>query len=230
MLFAAVTLGFFAENIREHQIVVERKNQNLEAIVLDLKKDSIRLEQLIKSYSSGIRDLEQMKFISLEYHKGKISKKEYLKYIIHKFDSLTIGFGFFQNNSAYKNLIATGGLSVINSGDIKKLISEYYEEFGTKLIDNNHLIDTELNEYIGKTSIFGNGITQNPSNGISKIPNEELVEDFLNNADFQKFIYSPTFRLHTHKFELRCAYYLYVLKTCMEMNKNLLKEFQNKKY
>ena len=32
MLFAAVSLGFFAENIREHQIVVERKNQNLEEI------------------------------------------------------------------------------------------------------------------------------------------------------------------------------------------------------
>ena len=27
MLFAAVTLGFFAENVREHQIVIERKNQ-----------------------------------------------------------------------------------------------------------------------------------------------------------------------------------------------------------
>ena len=37
MLFAAVTLGFFAENVREHQIVIERKNQNLLAMVQDLK-------------------------------------------------------------------------------------------------------------------------------------------------------------------------------------------------
>ncbi|MFM6970853.1 MAG: hypothetical protein ACKOWZ_10670 [Sediminibacterium sp.] len=40
MLFFAVTLGFFAENVREHQVVVERKNQNLLAMVQDLKRFS----------------------------------------------------------------------------------------------------------------------------------------------------------------------------------------------
>ncbi|MEY4553504.1 MAG: hypothetical protein RL099_1832, partial [Bacteroidota bacterium] len=47
MLFAAVTLGFFAENVREHQIVIERKNQNLLAMVQDLKRDSVQLQQRI---------------------------------------------------------------------------------------------------------------------------------------------------------------------------------------
>ena len=47
MLFAAVTLGFFAENIREHQVLVERKNQNVEGIVQDLRKDSIQLVERI---------------------------------------------------------------------------------------------------------------------------------------------------------------------------------------
>jgi hypothetical protein len=230
MLFLAVSLGFFAENIREHQIIVERKNQNLEAMVLDLKKDSITLEQLTKFYSSGLRDLEDMKLASLRYHKGEFPKKEYLNYMILKFDKLSIGYGFFQNNSAYKNLIATGGLSVIDSRGVKKLISEYYEEFGVKLIDNNRLIDTDLNEYINKTSIFGVGVNQDPSNDMTKISNKDLLEDFISNPDFQKSILNPTFRLYTHKFEFRCGYYLYVLNNCKEMNKNLLKEFQKKKY
>jgi hypothetical protein len=230
MLFLAVTLGFLAENIREHQVVVERKNQNLEAMVLDLKKDSATLEELTTFYTIGLNNLEDMKYASLQYQKKKILKNDYLDFVIQKFDRLNIGIGFFQNNSAYKNLIATGGLSVIKSGIIKKLISEYYEEFGIKLIDNNHLIDQDLSEYIGKTSIFGVGVSQDSSNKIFKIPNKELVEDFKNNPDFQKSILNPTFRMYTHKFEFRCGYYLYVLTTCKDMNRKLLKEFEKRDY
>ncbi|MFZ9661922.1 MAG: hypothetical protein ACO29O_08590, partial [Chitinophagaceae bacterium] len=39
MLFAAVTLGFFAENLREHQIEKEREIQFLENIHYDLEHD-----------------------------------------------------------------------------------------------------------------------------------------------------------------------------------------------
>jgi hypothetical protein len=42
MLFAAVTLGFFAENVRKHKIMIERKDQNLFSILQDLKQDSIK--------------------------------------------------------------------------------------------------------------------------------------------------------------------------------------------
>ena len=44
MLFAAVTLGFFAENVREHQIIDHKTHQNLESVVLDLKKDSLLIQ------------------------------------------------------------------------------------------------------------------------------------------------------------------------------------------
>ena len=52
MLFAAVTLGFFAENVREHQVIIERKNQNLLAMVQDLKRDSVQLQQRIIEYTN----------------------------------------------------------------------------------------------------------------------------------------------------------------------------------
>ena len=88
MLFLAVTLGFLAENIREHQVVVERKNQNLEAMVLDLKKDSATLEDLTRLYTTGLKNLEDMKYASLLHQNGKISKNEYVDFIIQKFDSI----------------------------------------------------------------------------------------------------------------------------------------------
>ena len=39
MLFLAVTLGFLAENMREHQIEKERERQYMESFVVDLESD-----------------------------------------------------------------------------------------------------------------------------------------------------------------------------------------------
>ena len=51
MLFAAVTLGFFAENLREHQIIDNHKNQNLIAMIDDLKQDSVQINKRIYEYN-----------------------------------------------------------------------------------------------------------------------------------------------------------------------------------
>ena len=45
MLFAAVTLGFFAENYREHQIEKHREIQYLKNIHLDLKLENMKEPQ-----------------------------------------------------------------------------------------------------------------------------------------------------------------------------------------
>jgi len=45
MLFAAVTLGFFAENLREHQIMNHRVEQNKITILKDLQADSINISR-----------------------------------------------------------------------------------------------------------------------------------------------------------------------------------------
>jgi len=39
MLFTAVTLGFFAENIREHLAENEKKNELLKSVSTDLNRD-----------------------------------------------------------------------------------------------------------------------------------------------------------------------------------------------
>ena len=61
MLFAAVTLGFFAENLREYKSMIERRDQNLISILQDLKQDSIFLESTIKYSDDGIRYFQKLK-------------------------------------------------------------------------------------------------------------------------------------------------------------------------
>lgn len=43
MLFIAVTMGFFAENIREHKVIEHRMKENYEALVEDLVQDSNKI-------------------------------------------------------------------------------------------------------------------------------------------------------------------------------------------
>lgn len=47
MLFAAVTLGFLAENLREHQIINHLVEQNKIAILKDLEPDSVEIAKVL---------------------------------------------------------------------------------------------------------------------------------------------------------------------------------------
>ena len=47
MLFAAVSLGFLAENIREHQIEMKRGKDYLSDLHIDLKNDSTSLQKIV---------------------------------------------------------------------------------------------------------------------------------------------------------------------------------------
>jgi len=230
MLFLAVTLGFFAENVREHQVVIERKNQNLEAMVQDLRRDSIQIEQRIKEYMNGMKNFEEMKYASFQYQQKKITESDYIDFIINKSDSLSVGVSLFINNSAYKNTISTGSLSVINSIEVKHLIAEYYEELGAKLIDNNRNLDLEINEYLRETTIFGNGFESIYRRKISKMTHEETLNDFKSIPAFRKTILDPSFRMYTHKFEARCEYYLYLLDRFKTANKKLIEALENKNH
>ncbi|MBM3159376.1 MAG: hypothetical protein FJZ69_06425 [Bacteroidetes bacterium] len=46
MLFAVVTLGFFAKNYREHKIIDHRIEENYQALLQDLRQDSARIKEL----------------------------------------------------------------------------------------------------------------------------------------------------------------------------------------
>ncbi len=227
MLFFAVTLGFFAENVREHQVVVERKNQNLEAMAQDLRRDSVQIEDRTKEYLAGMQILEDLKYASLQYQQKKITEKDYINYVIKKNDSIMVGVTFFVNNSAYKNTISTGSLSVINSNEIKHLIAEYYEELGVKLLDNNRAMDAEINEFVHQTQLVI-GFDSEYRKSMAKIQHNDLMNDFKTIKAFRSALIDPAFRLYIHKFEGRCEYYLYLLDRYKTANKKLLEALENK--
>lgn len=117
MLFAAVTLGFFAENLREHQIEKNREIQFLENIHYDLEQDLKDMENTIafNIEKQKMNDSLVSAFETKEYEKD-ISRFYYLlkNAIIRKF--------FEHSSTGFTQLKNAGGLRLIEDKSILQKI------------------------------------------------------------------------------------------------------------
>ena len=172
MLFAAVTLGFFAENVREHKIMNERKDQNLFSILQDLKQDSIYLESTIKYSDDGIRYFQKLKAKLYEFHDNKLSENEFIKFTADNIDSSFVNQTVFLNSSSYKNMIATGNLTYVESKDLKWKLSNYYETWNKRIEVNGDEIDNVNNylyrEHLPIRKTYFNNILESSNTDIAK--------------------------------------------------------------
>ena len=223
MLFAAVTLGFFAENVREHQIIEHKTHQNLESVVLDLKKDSVLLQERIQEYNTASIYLNKLNEVFLDFQLNKISKVEYLEKALLISDSLTFGTSFYINNSSYKNTIASGSFSNINSIELKRTISNYYEVFGSKLIDNNKILDDVVEYYTINTLPKPGGRIANILERGDSNKTLILKNYYKNNGLFEKSLLSKDFIIYNQKAIDRVGIYLYLMRLFNEKNKELIK-------
>ena len=172
MLFAAVTLGFFAENVREHKIMIERKDQNLFSILQDLKQDSIFIESTIKYSDDGIRYFKKLKAKLYEFHDNKLSENEFIKFTKDNIDSSFVNQTVFLNSSSYKNMIATGNLTYVESKDLKWKLSNYYETWNKRIEVNGDEIDNVNNyfyrEHLPIRKTYFNNILESSNTDLSK--------------------------------------------------------------
>ena len=222
MLFAAVTLGFFAENVREHQIIEHKTHQNLESVVLDLKEDSLLIQERIKEYQNASKYLFELNDLFLDYQLNRVSKEEYINKVLLISDSLIFGTSFYINNSSYKNTISSGSFSNINSIELKRTISNYYEVLGTKLNDNNLILDDVAGYYTVNTLPKPGGIT---ADIIEKIDSNKVVfleKYYKENGLFEKSILSKDFIIYNQKAIDRVKIYSYLLNLFEEKNKELI--------
>lgn len=230
MLFAAVTLGFLAENIREHQIIEKHKVQNLTAMIDDLKQDSVEIEKRIKEYSSTLVQFELLKDVSLAYGQNKMSEQTYIDSVVNIYLEAKYGIALFINNASYKNTISSGNLSYIKSNKTKMLIAQYYEALYGKLLVNNKILDDDVNEFMSKSFTFGYMAAKEKKAEFQSRSNNTQLEDFKTIPAFKKLITAPEFRINVNKIEARCGYYLFVMKTAQELNKNLLDQLNKKEF
>ena len=79
MLFAAVTLGFLAENFREHQVIEHRIELNKIAILKDLQSDSSEITRVLASGDRMIEKFNKVNYLLYLKKKKKISQSLWLR-------------------------------------------------------------------------------------------------------------------------------------------------------
>jgi hypothetical protein len=234
MLFFAVTLGFFAENYREHNIIEHRMKENYEAIIIDLQQDNQKIDS-ISIEAKNINNLVTLSHVLYKYKTGTFSESELLDsiYNIKLIPSYTT---LFVNNTTFKNMQSSGLLSYITDKSLKTNLSYYYEVIFKKLNDNNKLFDEVGISYFDKYLIFGQGVT--PRRWLSEIYNQghyenefsdpKLYRNFLMQLKSTKAILtSDNFIAATNVYMTRYIVYQGILSVVKTNNNKLIALLEN---
>jgi len=127
MLFAAVTLGFLAENLREHQIMEHRVEQNKIAILKDLQADSVEISKVLAIEDACIKTFNRLNHILYLAKTNKISQNQLIDSIRLYDELIAYSTTLYMNNSSFKNMQSSGLLSYLEEGELKNTLASYYE-------------------------------------------------------------------------------------------------------
>ena len=123
MLFAAVTLGFFAENQREHYIERHREEEYMQSLLEDLIKDTIELSTATKYIDRQIAFIDTS--ISL-LRNPRLSTEDLKRVYLFNLSSLgNRGSELSTRTSA--QLKNAGGMRLVKSHEIGNLITDYWQ-------------------------------------------------------------------------------------------------------
>jgi len=121
MIFIAVTLGFFAEQLREHYIEINTEKQYVESLYNDLKMDSLTIQLRIEE-----KKWIESKFDSVEtiLALNDISNNNEFIYYVQKY--LEFNEVFTSQDVTYQQLKSSGGFRFLKNIEPYKKVSDYY--------------------------------------------------------------------------------------------------------
>jgi len=125
MVFAAITLGFFADNQREKWGENSRGVQYAQRLVEDLDLDSIRMEEVKANYTSRKQQINTLIILM----QGGLEKKPFLDSLFAYFtlpgsSSLVTGINYVEN-LATRDELKSGNMRLIRSDSIVRKLSLY---------------------------------------------------------------------------------------------------------
>ena len=150
MLFAAVTLGFFAENIREYYGEREMEEKFIEVVIEDIDTDINSLKGIIKSQEKRILYEDSLIYL--------LAKRDFSNMNdLYYYARVTSLRNFFQPSiNGFQQLKNAGGLKMIEQHDVIKKI-QHYENEVQKLVELQSISDGLLNVYRDKMATIFDG-------------------------------------------------------------------------
>jgi len=143
MIFLAVTLGFFAENIREHFVNSEKEKNYMEGMLQDLERDTAAI-----SYDIGFKNLIVKKMDSALnipiVNLRSIPTQD--TFFHHFFFYYSWPSGFNRHDITIAQLKNAGGFSVIRKQTVLKAINELNSFYESPLEFNQNIYKEHWNK------------------------------------------------------------------------------------
>ena len=122
MLFLAVTLGFYAENFRDHLIEREREKVYMRSMVEDLKIDTAKIADLVLVNSKFFIQVDSLITLLRTPDCDRYGQTMYYYARV----LTTIGKRFELNDRTYEQMKSSGSLRLISNHAVSDSILKYY--------------------------------------------------------------------------------------------------------
>jgi hypothetical protein len=160
MIFLAVTMGYVAENIREHFVEKEREEQYIKSFLEDLTNDEQNLPRLVNSLNRQIKEADSLQLLlpNLDTKTRANNCYLFLRSLIRQQD-----ISLFIKDRTIVQLKNTGGMRLLQNKNILDSLLSYYQKIEFVKYLQNMLLEMKM---LHKT----------------------LSAPLLNNADYHKLI------------------------------------------
>ena len=185
MIFLAVTLGFFAENIRESLSNREIERNNIQSVITNLTDDSLQLAAVIQFNETRLNGIDTFLSLKKMNIKDTVIKKRFYYYALVYAAYFR---DFISNDATIEQMKASGSLRLIKKQNISDSILKY--EYINKVIKSNEdVLGLEYSKMLdGAAKLFDLTIYNNPSvqqgflaHNVNVVPAEELND--INQTD-----------------------------------------------
>lgn len=124
MIFLAVTMGFFAESLRENITKNEKETEYITSLARDLEKDKAELAAIIKYNNEEVKNLDSL----LSFANSDLSDFKN-RQLVYKYASSVSSLSvFISNDATMSQLKNSGGLQFIKHNHIADSIAKYDQE------------------------------------------------------------------------------------------------------
>jgi hypothetical protein len=121
MLFLAVSLGFMAENIREHQIEQQRERQYMVSFVADLESDIVNIMEGMPRKDARMKAIDTL----FQYFNANQNVTAVPAVIVKKMKRAAYDRSYVRNTTTINQLKNSGNLRLIQNRRVVDSIASY---------------------------------------------------------------------------------------------------------
>ena len=144
MIFLAVTMGFIAENIREHFSETKIAQQNLEAYRNDLLQHEKYFKETIADFNKVLPVYDSI--ISIFYERRENKELPVLSRLLLKGQ---LNYVVTINTPTYEQFISSGSLRFIDNKELKASMANYQDQINSYINYNDRIVNT-INNQLGE--------------------------------------------------------------------------------